>query len=87
MDFKLINLLSTSTLDVIRLDLDETWRKIRSEIEAEEKEISSARLKDSGYSLVSISEMDLSVRRNRDCLERICVQLNFIESAQQRRVA
>jgi len=87
MDFKLINLLSTSTLDVIRLDLDETWRKIRSEIEAEEKEISSARLKDSGYSLVSIAEMDSSVRRNRDSLERICVQLNFIESAQQRRVA
>jgi hypothetical protein len=31
--------------------------------------------------------MDSSVRRNRDSLERICVQLNFIESAQQRRVA
>lgn len=87
MDFKLVNLLSTSTLEVIRLDLDEKWRKTRSEIEAEEKEISSAWLNDSGYSMVSIAEMESSARRNRDRLKGICVQLDFIESAQQRRVA
>ncbi|GEM_PF-6614981 len=84
MDYTLINLLSKSTLDVIRRDLYATEKKLCSRIKAEEKAKS---LKDSGNSLVVIAEIETSIRRDRHRLEKIAVQIDFIESAQLRRVA
>jgi|TARA_R110000787_G_scaffold86195_1_gene183760 hypothetical protein len=82
--FELINLLSDSTLEIIKLDLDRQYQDLLSNIEDKESTIEAHRNSGEPWT-VSIAEMESLVRVHWFQLESIARHVDRIEESQLKR--
>lgn len=77
MNFDLINLLSKPTLNTIIVDLENSFKKSENRIDC----LANYNSKTNKMSLIKRADIKLSIERDRDLLDEIAVQLNFVKSA------